>query len=115
MSELIQVGGAQHAAQLRAMLKVNGGRVTTSLLPMPDGTGHLEPGMSVKLELAARFMAASIACQPDRKVTMSQHVAIGIEGAKALLAAFKADGEAEAAQKANVQKALSETRGDDAP
>lgn len=94
--------GPEVARQIRTNLGRNGGRVATMIIPMPDGTIHLEPGMSQKSEFAARFMAAAIAHGSVQD--MPQLAVQSVDAAKALLDALQADGEKAAAEKAAAEK-----------
>ena len=95
-------------------LAVDGGRATAMVLPMPDGSVHIEGGMSIKLTLALHIMSSSMAADPDRRRNTKQHAELGIDGAKMLLRMMAEDAKAEAAKAAATAKVLAETKGDDA-
>jgi hypothetical protein len=99
---VLAVTGPEVARQVRSALTRNGGRVATMLVPLPDGTMHLEPGLSQKSEFAARFMAAAIAHGSVQD--MPKLAVQSVDAAKALLDALLADGEKAAAERAAAEK-----------
>lgn len=104
---------ASLSAAIREQFSKHGGRCQTLILSMPDGTPHIESGMSLMVELSSRFMAALANNSIYGRHQPAQLAQMAIENTKALLRAIKEDAEAESVKATATEKVLAETKGSD--
>lgn len=81
--------GPDAAREIRAWLSQNGGRAMTAFLPLPDGTAHLEPGLSIRAYIATHLMGQLMGMPRNERENYDKIARMALDGAKALLRVMK--------------------------